>query len=276
MRGTDTVPVKTHYDVLGIGPGATADEIKQAFRRQIALYHPDKVQDLGPEIQEVAAERAREIMRAHRELSSPGLRAAYDRLVAAAPPASSVEPAGQGGSNRDAHADGPAVEPPPSTRSPDLFHQDQVSWDFVRRAALDRLRQAVAAELVDGEEIRQTGFDVVYRARQKRGLLRRKPALMICGRLLPRVDADAVRTAWDQAVRLGGVSRELCLFLIGDVLAPRRELAGVIANLTRRLSQVSSTSITVIAIDVHDWQGLVAVNTPSPARRVLDRLRQPS
>ena len=269
------MPVKTHYDVLGIDPGATADEIKQAFRRQIARYHPDKVQHLGPEIQEVAAERAREITKAHRELSSPGLRAAYDRLVATAAPSSSVASAGPGGSNRDAYADGPTVEPAPSTRPPDLFSQDRVSWDFVRRAALDRLRQAVAAELVGGEEIRQPGFDVVYRAREKRRLLRRVPALMICGRLLPRVDSDTVRTAWDLAVRLGGVSRELCLFLVGDVLAPRPELSGVIAELTRRLAQVSSTRITVIAIDVHDWQGLVAVDTPSPARRVLERLRQP-
>ena len=115
----------------------------------------------------------------------------------------------------------------------------------------------------------------MYRAREKRRLLRREPALMIRGRLLPRVDSDTVRTAWDLAVRLGGVSRELCLFLVGDVLALRRELSGVIAELTRRLAQVSSTRITVIAIDVYDWQGLVAVDIPSPARRVLARLRQP-
>ena len=33
---------------------------------------------------------------------------------------------------------------------------------------------------------------------------------------------------------------------------PRRELSGVIVELTRRLSSVSSTSITVIPVDVND------------------------
>ena len=270
------MPVKTHYDVLGIGPGATADDIKQAFRRQIARYHPDKVQHLGTKIQEVAAERARQITSAYRELATPGPRAAYNRETVKAPPAASVEPAGRTAPNHDAAADGPAIDTPSSTRPPDLLGQDRVSWDLVRRAALERLHHAVATELIGGEQLRQAGFDVVYRARAKRGLLGPEPAFAICGRLVPQVDADAVRSAWNLAVRLGRVSRQLCLFLVGDTLAPSRELSGIIAELTRRLSGVTSTRISVIAIDMHDWQGLVDAEAPAPARRVLDRLRQPS
>ena len=267
--------MRTHYDVLGVGPGATADEIKQAFRRQIARYHPDKVQHLGSELQEVAAERAREITKAYRELSDPELRPAYDQRSAMAPPPPLTAPSGQAAPTFEAHACDPAVESASSTRPPDVLRQDHPSRNVIRKAALDRLRRAVAAELGGGEEIRQTGFHVVCRAREKRGLLRREPALMICGRLVPHVDSDAVRTAWNRAVRLGRVSRELCIFLVGDTLAPRSELSGVIAELTRRLSHVSSTRITLIAVDLHDWLGLVPADAPSPARRVLDRLRQP-
>ena len=41
------MPSKNHYDVLEVAPRAPADEIKRAFRAQIARYHPDKVQHLG-------------------------------------------------------------------------------------------------------------------------------------------------------------------------------------------------------------------------------------
>ena len=44
---------------------APADEIKKAFRREIARYHPDKVQHLGQEFQEMAA--------GHRRRSDRGL-----------------------------------------------------------------------------------------------------------------------------------------------------------------------------------------------------------
>ena len=61
---------KTHYDVLEVTPAAAADEIKRAFRAQIARYHPDKVQHLGKEFQEMAAVRAAELTEAYRVLSN--------------------------------------------------------------------------------------------------------------------------------------------------------------------------------------------------------------
>lgn len=269
--------MKTLYDVLGVGPAATTDEIKQGFRRQIAQYHPDKVQHLGPELQEVAAERAAEITEAYRQLSNPELRVAYDRQSTTPLSPSPAPSAGPSGPNRDAADVAPPVEPPPTTPPPAVFGQDRASRDdFVRKASLERLREVAVAEMGNVEEIRGMGFDVAYYAREKRGLLKREPALMVCGRFVPRVDAEAVRAAWNRAVRLGRVSRDLCIFLVGNALAPRRELSGVIADLTRRLSRVSSTRIIVIPVDVHDWQGLVPADTPSPARRILDRLRAPA
>ena len=33
---------RDYYDVLGVGKGASADEIKKAFRRQAVEHHPDR------------------------------------------------------------------------------------------------------------------------------------------------------------------------------------------------------------------------------------------
>jgi DnaJ-class molecular chaperone len=41
------VALKDYYQLLEIPSTAPADEVKRAFRLQIARYHPDKVQHLG-------------------------------------------------------------------------------------------------------------------------------------------------------------------------------------------------------------------------------------
>ena len=53
------------YAVLEIDPGASTEEIKAAYRRLVAQYHPDKVQHLGKDLQELAEERFKEIQRAY-------------------------------------------------------------------------------------------------------------------------------------------------------------------------------------------------------------------
>ena len=54
-------------EVLGLGKDQTTDfsQIKQTYRRAIAQYHPDKVSALGPEIREVAENKAKEINHAY-------------------------------------------------------------------------------------------------------------------------------------------------------------------------------------------------------------------
>jgi DnaJ like chaperone protein len=58
------------YAILGIAPGATKTEIKTAYRRLIVQYHPDKVQHLGKEFQELAEVRFKAIQQAYDKLSS--------------------------------------------------------------------------------------------------------------------------------------------------------------------------------------------------------------
>jgi DnaJ-domain-containing protein 1 len=58
------------HAVLGIGRGASAEEINAAYRRRMKEYHPDRVNDLGEDLRRVAHEKTLEIQRAYDELKS--------------------------------------------------------------------------------------------------------------------------------------------------------------------------------------------------------------
>jgi molecular chaperone DnaJ len=63
-----------YYKVLGVGKGASDEEIKKAYRKLARKYHPD--QNHGDK---KAEERFKEISQAHDVLSDPEKRKAYDR-----------------------------------------------------------------------------------------------------------------------------------------------------------------------------------------------------
>ena len=54
------------HTVLEVDPQATEYAIKTACRRQMSLYHPDKVAALGPELRELAEKKAQQIEAAYR------------------------------------------------------------------------------------------------------------------------------------------------------------------------------------------------------------------
>ena len=67
-----------YYDALGVARGASADELKKAFRRLAMQYHPDRNKEPGAEA------RFKEINEAYEVLSDPDRRAMYDRFGHAA------------------------------------------------------------------------------------------------------------------------------------------------------------------------------------------------
>ncbi|KAL2266394.1 hypothetical protein VTJ83DRAFT_5746 [Remersonia thermophila] len=63
------------YEQLNIGPTATQDEIKKAYRKAALRWHPDKNKD-NPE----AAEKFKEVSQAYEILSDPEKRKIYDQF----------------------------------------------------------------------------------------------------------------------------------------------------------------------------------------------------
>ena len=57
------------YAVLGVARGASRDQIRDAYREQLKLYHPDRVSGLGEELQALAHDKVIEIQRAYEELT---------------------------------------------------------------------------------------------------------------------------------------------------------------------------------------------------------------
>ena len=144
--------LKEYYKLLEIAPTASSEEVKRAFRLQIARYHPDKVQHLGQEFQAMAADRAAELTEAYRILSDDGRRAEYDlargttgaetAAAGAAPPPARAESAPPP-SEPDA-----GETPPPQSASEapkgGQFTQERATRDeYVRKATVGRFRQAL-------------------------------------------------------------------------------------------------------------------------------------
>lgn len=54
------------HRILEVPEHAGKDEIVAAYRRLVSLYHPDKTNNLGPELQALATEKSKQINAAYR------------------------------------------------------------------------------------------------------------------------------------------------------------------------------------------------------------------
>lgn len=82
----------THYEVLGVGPSATAHEVRQAYLRLARDHHPDRHAGASDAERAAAEARMRELNEAWHVLGDRERRRIYDATLARRPRASVVEP----------------------------------------------------------------------------------------------------------------------------------------------------------------------------------------
>jgi curved DNA-binding protein CbpA len=271
------VAQKTHYDHLELPPTASADEIKKSFRGLIARYHPDKVQHLGREFQDMAADRAAELTEAYRILSDPGRRAEYDRMLGSAPaaaPSPPPSPPPAPTAERPAAAPPKAEEAPPPRASGEWgkpeaagsFKQERAASDeYMRKATLSRFRNAVTAVGGGYDEAELRGFDFAFVPKAKFLSRNKNPRLL--GRFVSKVDGAAVADTWNDAGKW--TSEDVCVFLLGSWLAPARELATAIAEQRKK----SRSKVTLIPVDARDWAAHIPTDAPNVAKTLLTKLK---
>lgn len=68
IRSMFVKDVDSAYKILEISADATDEELKKAYRRMAVKYHPDKVANLGSEVQKAAQEKFQKLNAAYEEI----------------------------------------------------------------------------------------------------------------------------------------------------------------------------------------------------------------
>jgi len=262
--------LKNFYDLLTVAPEASADDIKKAFRREIARYHPDKVQHLGKEFQEMAAGIAADLTEAYRILMDPALRATYDTELkdgrgvsaasgAARPAAPAVE------ATRPAPPPRYADVPPPPPRP-------NAGLDLVRRAAIAKIRRAIDNALGPFDLLTAPVFDIAIITRPKKGLFKKaEESVCVLVKFVGMVDADAIAAIWPAASRVTAPGAAACVaLLVGPGVAAAQALATAVHE-QRRKSRGAGP--VLVPVDVRDWEALFPPETPASVRSLIERLK---
>lgn len=59
-----------HYDVLGVSNDCTGEQLKAAYRDKVAQWHPDRLEQMAPELRAFATERLAQINNAYEQLKT--------------------------------------------------------------------------------------------------------------------------------------------------------------------------------------------------------------
>jgi hypothetical protein len=260
----------SYYELLDVAPTAEPETIKHAFRREIARYHPDKVQHLGREFQALAAERAATLTAAYKTLLDPALRADYDAGLGAGsvPVPMPVPPPPEPSGMRAPEPDGPARH---------RFEEARQSRDAIMlRAVADHVRQSVTEVLGVSDEVEVRGFDLVLVPRGGGGLLRSSRPLRVLTRFAPVVDAALAIEMWSAAARarLHLTGAPLCVLLIGEAVSAPGAIAAAIERQRARGVPGTPRDLSIVPVDVRDWTARPDADSPAAVRRLVDRLRK--
>lgn len=71
----------SHYDILGIRPSASVQEIDLAYKGRRSQYHPDKYTESDADTVKWATDQMQEVNKAYAVLSDPQLRERYDEAL---------------------------------------------------------------------------------------------------------------------------------------------------------------------------------------------------
>ena len=266
--------MKDYYSLLSIAPGASADDIKRAFRREIARYHPDKVHHLGAEFQALAAERAAELTEAYRVLMDAGLRTSYDdergAPMAGGAPASDA-PAPPASAPAEPAPRPQAVPPPVDTPDPAPPPAPHASRDsFVRRMSLSRFRDAIQRSLEGVTSMPARGFEASYLVKGKRSLFGKVSPERLLTAYVGTVTPDEIASLGQQALAARGAATTVTVFALGDRLAPPAELSAALAAIRRRAPR--DVTLLVVPIDVRDWSAMMPKEASAGVRAVVAQL----
>ncbi|HEX6322598.1 MAG TPA: J domain-containing protein [Vicinamibacterales bacterium] len=268
--------MKDYYTLLAVEPGATIDDIKRAFRREIARYHPDKVHHLGREFQALAAERAAELTEAYRVLMDASLRASYDQERVAGggaeaawrPPEPAPPPAAPPSPGPDrARAETPPAPPPPRAAKPP---QPGGEGGFVRRMAIARFRSALEQALDGVTPLPARGFEAGYLVKGKRSLFGKAVPERVLTAYVGTVTGAVVAELGHQALAARGTATALTVFALAESLGPAGEISSAVTALRRRAP--AGVTLNVVPLNVRDWTAMMPKDASANARAVIAQL----
>lgn len=232
-----------HYQILNIGRGASLNEIKKAFRQEIASYHPDRFVRADEAERDYARARSQRINEAFRVLRDSKLRENYDNTMQPGRITGRYQRTGRHG------------EPIPTAPLNPRDHQAELYNTAVEHIEAGRLLQAVAV-LRRLQQINPFYKDVAT--------LLTSTELSINARQMTLPMESIRRSSW---LTVSIVALVLVLIGIGWILSDRLEISG--SNLPPTTTPTIATESTATVIVTRTPRATYTA-TPAPPTATPD------